>query len=733
MKPYHQKLRIGAIFLVILSVVTGNPNTVSAADILPERYILEDKDAHWQITANKMSAQKGEGLFVAQGDVVIARNGQTLSSKMAVYNEKTGIVEVTGDVRLQTNGDFLTGDRGIFDLKNHNGQITKGHLFLRENNFHIYGDVMEKTGPNTYSVKSCRLTTCDGEKPAWSISASDIEVTVEGYGKVKHATFRIRDFPVFYLPYAVFPAKTKRQTGLLLPKVGYSNINGFLLEVPFFWAISEQIDATFYQRYMDKRGYMQGLEFRYLQEDSSHGIFLGDVLSDRKEEKNLNDPDDAELSPFPRTNKTRYWIRGRADQELPLRINARLDTDFVSDQDFIREFVGGGFGFGARPAIRESFRRPVDEIQSPTRRSALRLARDGEQYSLQALASYNQRPENPPNDMTPQPLGLRFSVLPKPIRSLPLFFTFDTDYNYIWRDVGQKGHSLSFNPIISYPMWFGHYLEFETAVGYNWGTQWLDNNPDNISKQSRDVYHLQARLSSLLERVFAFEWRDVKKLKHRFTPVLTYDYRGHKDEDLAQPWFEPLDATGDINRISLSLENFLDARKEAGQGDVTYAQLGIFNLIQGYDIEDSRRRDGEEKPWEPLIALMSVMLLPNLDFDGEARWDYYEDAIAFTDLSLALSVNRSGGRNDTYTVDYQYSKSENSSLNYYLNVNITHGFSVGTSLKRDLELKHNVEQGYWLDYRSQCWGVRVQTGKLDEISSIMITFNLVGLGNIGTN
>ena len=88
MKPRHQKLCICAIFLVIY-LVAGGSNTVLAAGKLPEHYILEDKDAHWQITANKMSAQKGEGLYVAQGDVTITRNGQTLSSQMAIYNEKT--------------------------------------------------------------------------------------------------------------------------------------------------------------------------------------------------------------------------------------------------------------------------------------------------------------------------------------------------------------------------------------------------------------------------------------------------------------------------------------------------------------------------------------------------------------------------------------------------------------------------------------------------------------------
>jgi len=41
---------------------------------------------------------------------------------------------------------------------------------------------MEKTGPNTYVVKGCHMTTCEGDKPDWSITGSEVEITVEGYG-----------------------------------------------------------------------------------------------------------------------------------------------------------------------------------------------------------------------------------------------------------------------------------------------------------------------------------------------------------------------------------------------------------------------------------------------------------------------------------------------------------------------------------------------------------------------
>jgi LPS-assembly protein len=726
-----------------------------AAERLAEGFILEGETAPWQIRAGSMSYLEKENLYMAEGGVIISRNSQRLTAQSAKYNHRTGIVQVTGNVRLETNGDVLTGERGIFDLNNRQGQITGGQLFLRHNHLYIRGKVMRQIGPNSYKVMDCRITTCDGEKPDWSISGSEVNVTLEGYGTVRHAAFRIKDIPFFYAPYAVFPAKTKRQTGFLPPRVGYSNLNGVDIEIPFFWAASDQTDMTFYERLMSERGFMQGAEWRYVAEDDSKGALLFDILSDKEETKDFSDEDQASLSPFPRTNETRYWLRGRADQRLPGKITARFDADFLSDQDYLKEFRSGLFGHEWRPDLAEETGRPVEEIQSPTRRSALRLSRDGQSYSLQGLSAYHQRPEKPLYDKTPQPLGgLAFSMMPRALPRFPLFFMLDTDYNYIWRENGLKGSSLSFTPGLSWPIWLGPYLAFEPSLSYMGNIEWFDNH-ESHERQLEDAYHFQVQLSSIVERIYDFEWKKAKRLKHKIMPILTYDFRGHNDEDKSSPWFVSIDEAEDINRITLSLENFLDARKEGREGHVTYSQWATLSLIQAYDINEQRRDPepgSEKRPFEPLVGLISLTRFPGPDLDVEVHWDHYEKSIPFADVSLGLSIKRSGGRKDVYRLGYQYSRegynrdwystsgyttnwystegysrAGNENLSYLLNVNLISGFSVGTSLRRNLKLGHDIESRYWLDYQAQCWGIRVAAERLEGVQSVAVTFNLLGL------
>lgn len=718
------------VFIGILLLCLFKVHWSFADETFSKERLLGDEEVPWEITAKSLSYQEKEETWVAKGDVVIKKANQTLYAQEAICDKKTGIVRASGDVRLEAAEDVLKCDRGIFNLKNQTGKIFNGLLFLKQNHYYVSGDVIEKIAKDTYLVKNCHLTTCDGPTPAWSITGSEVKVTMEGYGKVKHAAFRIRELPIFYVPYLLFPAKSKRQTGLLPPRVGYSDLNGVGAEFPFFWAISDNTDATFYERYMSERGYMQGLEFRYITNQNSKGAFLLDILSDRIEEKDLSDPAQAELSPFPRTNSTRYWLRGRMDQDLPYDSVARLDVDFVSDQDHLREFEKELSGLEVRPDLIEESGRPLEERFSPTRRSALRLSHDGESYSLQALAAYHQLPENRADDKTPQPIGgLDFTLLPQLLPQVPFYFKFDTDYEYIWRDVGTKGHSISFTPELSYPAWLGRHLEFDASVSYTGNAEWFDDPLDNTSLRTKDAYQAQARLSTILERVFGVEWRNVKKLKHKVTPSLTYDYRIRPEEQDESPWFEPIDLGADVNRIVFSIENLFDARMEDEKGVATYRQLATFNLSQGYNIDEARRDEEpgrNKKPFEPLLATMTLRPFPDLYFTGRSAWDHDKDKLTTVDLSLDLSVPRSGSRKDRYFIDYVDLEDRNKALRFWADVNLAYGFSAGTSLNRDLDLHQNIHCSYWLEYQSRCWAVRLDVGKEDEETSVMITLRLLG-------
>lgn len=722
--------------VAILSLVALSTNDSYAGDPLSKEGL--SNETPWRIWAKSLSYNEKDGTYLAEGDVAITKAQQTLYTQKAVFNKKTGVAKVSGGLRLETDGDIITGQKGWFNLETQTGEIMDGSLFLRSNHYYVSGSLMQKVGKDTYVIKDCSVTTCDGVNPDWTITGSEVKVTIEGYGTVKHSAFRIRGLPILYIPYMFFPAKTKRQTGLLPPSAGYSTLNGGQFEVPFFWAISEQTDATFYQRYMSKRGYMQGVEFRYLVDESSKGILEFNILSDKIKEKNMNDRDSFEVSPYDRTNRTRYWVRSRSDQELPLGVVARLDTDYVSDQDYLREFKKSLFGFSTRTDLAGESRRPFAEKRSPTRRSALRLSHDAESMSLQGVASYYQQVEDPSEKRyAKQPLGsLDFILLPEQFKGLPVFFDIESSYDYIWSDEAERGHNISVSPQLNFPLWLGPYVEFEPSFKYIYDALWVESGNEQKDHQYQAVYDANVRLATNVERVYDLEWFNAKKVRHKISPTLNYTYRGFRtngDED-NPPWstsvFEDYKKEQINNRISFSLNNFLDARLEDKKGRVTYHQWATFKLVQGYDL-DKAGGDKDDRPLTPLRAELTASPFPAFDLKGSTGWNHYDHGFTETTLSGELYVNRSGGRIDSYEVDYQYVKDGQKNLSFRFDVNLSYGFSAGASLQRDFDVDYNISSAGWLGYQSQCWGLKLGAERESGDTTVIAVIRLVGLGDAG--
>ena len=741
-----------ALWLSLFFILPFFAQDSLAVNLSTKKKALESDDTPWEITADSLSYNEKEGTYHAKDNVVIKKAGQALYTQSAVFNTKTGVATVSEGLRIETDGDIITGKEGTFNLNTQTGEIIDGRLFMKANHYYLSGSQMQKTGENTYLINDCTITTCDGKNPDWTITGSEVKVTIEGYGTVKNSAFRIRDLPVIYIPYMIFPAKTKRQTGLLPPKLGYSTLNGAEVLIPFYWAISDQTDATFYQRYMSKRGYMQGVEFRYVESKNSKGILEFDILSDKETPKNMNDGDALDISPYARTNQTRYWLRGRADQDLPLGVVARLDGDFVSDQDYLREFEEKLYGFDVRSDLQEESERPVQEKRSPTRRSALRFSRDGESYTLQGIASYFQQVEDPETkNLMEQPLGgLNFDLLQEQFKDWPVFFNFETDYDYIWSDEANRGHGITLSPQLNFPFWLGPYVEFEPSFRYTYNSQWVDNNQGQKSHQYQTLYEANTRLSTNAEKFFDTSWGNATKLRHKISPSLYYTYQGYDNDGEESPWFSPIEqddygtpwyltfnpdeGNEDRNRVTFSLENFLDARMEDEKGNVAYNQWAIFRLNQGYDIQEATE-DGENRPLTPLTAELIVTPFPTLDLRGSTGWNYYESAFTQTTLSGEFTVNRYGGRRDYYEINYQYYKYEEedqANINFRTNINLAYGFSVGGSLQRDLEVEKNITSTGWLGYQGQCWGVKLGAGKESGDTTFIVAVRLVGLGSAGS-
>src|SRR5690606_13254030 len=121
----------------------------------------------------------------------------------------------------------------------------------------------------------------DDEKPAWGFQTDEATAQVGGYANLYHPVLMIKGIPVLYLPYLKIPIKSTRQSGFLLPTIGYESRSGNIISQPIYFALSDSSDATLTTYVSERRGTRLGLEYRFQQSEWSGWEILVEGMRDR--------------------------------------------------------------------------------------------------------------------------------------------------------------------------------------------------------------------------------------------------------------------------------------------------------------------------------------------------------------------------------------------------------------------------------------------------------------------
>lgn len=138
--------------------------------------------------------------------------------------------------------------------------------------FRLEGDEITRVQGNDYEARNALFTPCfceSGESPAWAFRADRVEAQVGGYADLHHPVLEIKGIPVLYLPYLKVPLKDRRQSGFLLPTVGFEKRSGNTFSQPIYLDFGNDADATFITDVYENRGTRLGLEYRIQQREFS--------------------------------------------------------------------------------------------------------------------------------------------------------------------------------------------------------------------------------------------------------------------------------------------------------------------------------------------------------------------------------------------------------------------------------------------------------------------------------
>jgi len=731
--------------------------------------IINNPNVPWQIEADEIYYDQNYDAVIAKGNVTISKSSVKIMANFIRFEQKTMKAYAEGDVVLTNGEDILSGSSMNINLDTQIGSVDDGYLFLKENNYHLTGNLIQKTGEKTYTIDEATLTTCDGDKPDWKITGKNVKITAEGGGSARHATMWARNMPVLYTPYFYYPARKNRQTGLLWPEFGNSNHWGWNYNQPFFWAIDESSDATFYAQYMTERGLRGGMEYRYVLDDWSKGTWMIDGIDDDKTDVGGESSADWGYEDgnrvILRKNTDRYWLRGSHQQKMPYDIRGQLDVDLVSDQDYTREFNSGYMGWKqSQDYFEDVFNRNLDDYNDPVRTNRLNFNKLWPGYSLNVLFRYDLdstiRNSGDP-DLTLQQLpAINFGAIKQRIATSPFFYNLNSEYLYYWSVDGSRTQRADAAPRLYLPFQLKPFISIEPSVGLR-GTLWyLDKEefgPEGDKRfYSRGLYDTRLDLFTELFKVLRFEGQSIEAIKHTVRPRITHTFIPDVDQD-DLPNFDTVDRISNVNLLTYSLTNTLTSkiRKQGTFGithrfdenkpeiidspaDYSYHDFLRFELQQSYDINEAREKN-PEKPFSPLDARLDIFPGKYIGLDATALWSVYDNNL----LSHNVGAKLWDLRGDRLSVEYRYTRdsdeinlNEANSIYGDLSLKVTGRIRVSGLYEYNFLDKTRVQTGFGLNYTADCWsidGLLVDKVNVDHSTNLSWEFKikLFGLGEFG--
>lgn len=251
---------IAAALACLIALVIGSP--ASAQDLPDSSPVL--------LSADQITYDESLGVVVATGNVEVAQGGRVLLADTVSYNERAGTVTASGNVSLlEPTGEVMFANYVELTDDMKEGVITNIRLLLTDRS-RAAAAVGRRVGGNRTELDKAVFSPCDlceddpMRPPLWQLKAvrviHDQEAKTIEY---RDAWMEIYGIPVMYTPYMSHPDPTvKRKSGFLSPSFGLSEELGFHTQIPYFWAISPDKDATIAPIFTGRQGLVMVGQYR---------------------------------------------------------------------------------------------------------------------------------------------------------------------------------------------------------------------------------------------------------------------------------------------------------------------------------------------------------------------------------------------------------------------------------------------------------------------------------------
>ena len=656
--------------------------------------VLLDNNIH--INADRMNQSMTDGVYTAEGNVVVLWKGMNLAADKIRYEAATHMLYATGSVVMIKESNTLKGNTLALNLETDRAEMDSARLTSLETGMKITADKLIRINENLIQTEFTELTTCDIPDPSWKFGADKLNVNLLGYATGRNVIFYVKDVPVLYLPWIAFPVVLEKRSGLLFPQVGYSKSRGMQLDLPLYWVISPSQDLQLDLDLMSKRGVGTGIDYRYIRTRGSEGHISTYSIYDQLEDR-------------------WRWQLAQEHKEIFSRdANLRMSVNAASDRSFLSDF-----GEKSGDYNRQSSETIVNVLKA------------GQNFAVNSYLRYSEDLYAPDNRSTLQTLpAFGISGVRQQFFLFPLYFDVDATAENQSRETTPSGQRLHLFPRLTLLPFTGNYLNMSLFTGAHIRGYATDRRNSNSGIQASDgdlLPEAGIRLSTSLTRIYDTNFQLFKKIRHEIIPEISYNFVPERGQDRL-PLYDYTDRFIHRNMISLSATSLINGKFISGD-TAEYRDISRIKVSADYAMEGGRRDlltlVESQRPWSDLVLESDTWLTKLLRFTFDTRYNLYEKTLS----TAVVGVEVDDRQGNLLGAGYQMARNVVEYFEGRISTRMIKPLNLSYTGRYSFDRGDFLESVYAAEYRHKCWSVNLAVHQRPGNQSYTVNFNLAGLGS----
>lgn len=215
----------------------------------------------------------------ARGAAWVRKNERQVWADELEIDFNLNRVFASGNVHINDGKMDIFCESGTFALEGADGTLDNVTLLFGQTV--ISGATLNQLSKDQFELINGIYTNCntvpfidkDAGKCPFDVKiyARRFFLTIDSYVHIYDGIVYAKELPLFYTPYFLAPAKTTRQSGILMPSTSYRQNIGTGYSLPIFLALAKWHDLTITPTWWSQAGFHLELDYRYIYSFSRKG------------------------------------------------------------------------------------------------------------------------------------------------------------------------------------------------------------------------------------------------------------------------------------------------------------------------------------------------------------------------------------------------------------------------------------------------------------------------------